>query len=384
MRIGRLFHSFVLAMTLAVGSARADMPPLLVPTTTPVTPGAFYLSLGGLGAVHRSKGFEYGTLQNVFDFNDRRAMFSFGQSVAVGGGTATLGYALDKTDPLGGIGAAPRFEFAFTLFQGSQRDGSSPGGCDVAAMQCDRGTLGRVGGLSETGFGFLVVPPPFVPVGAPDGAFTVNGQYKGKYWGGDATFRYKTDFHVSRTLVLTPSVGVLGGAQVFKHDLRITYDMIGGPERFAAEVQASLSSFSVGPELGGALTWQATPRLSLHGGATIAFLYRHASLKSSDCGTVAGSSCPLVAIPEFSSSVDSSRSRMAFRVGMEVGATFKARPWLHVTVTGFGSYDTAVPGIARNDTYLTSGGIATSGPSKVVFSGEWSYGGALLFTIPFR
>lgn len=373
-----------------VSIALADMPPLLTPTTTPTTPGAFYLSIGGLGAVHRSKGFEYGTRQRIYsngDVDNGQALFSYGKSITVGGGTATIGYALDKGDPLGGIGRRARIEFAFTLFRGSQRDGGvTDGACD-GVTSCEYSYTGSIGGPNANGLGVLVAPAPGVPISSGAGV-NLTSEYRSEYWGGDGTVRYRTDLQLTRRLFLTPSFGVLGGAQVRKHELRYNYAGLGYPSAYAGEVTATLSSFSVGPEFGSVVTWQATRRIALHGGATFAILHRQASLRGQDCGTTLGAACPFPLLPPelVSSSVDTSASRIAYRVGIEVGATVKARPWLHVTITGFGSYDTAVPGIGRNPAATDGIGAFDAGaaPAKVVFSGEWSYGGALLLTIPFR
>lgn len=368
-------------------AATAEPPPLLLPTTSPVTPGAFYLSVGGFAAVHRSKGFEYGSLQTVSGavFGPSRPLFKFGESITVGGGTATFGYSLDKSDPLGSIGTAPRIEIGFSLFRGSERDSSSPGNACGAAT-CDFATIGKIGGPGTSGFGWLSLPPPVIPIG-PNSGFLVDGSYRGRYWGGDGTLRYRTDFRVAPRFTISPSIGVLGGAQVFKHELNINYRVEGtGTPLWDAQVQASLSSFHVGPDFGATVTFIATPRFTVHGGVTLAVLYRRANLKGRDCGTASGFPCPIVPGEAFGfeSSVDTSRSKLAFRVGLSAGATFKARAWLHFTVIGFGSWDSAVPGVARNDTAFVNGDLVSSGPARIVFSGNWTYGGALVMTIPFR
>jgi hypothetical protein len=213
--------------------------------------------------------------------------------------------------------------------------------------------------------------------GGPLATETLNVNRKGF----DLNLRMASDFAIAPGWTLTPSIAVFGGR------VRDTYNyQHNNASGFTFNIDERLCTTSFGGDVSAGLTWQATSYLALNATARGGAAWVRSHLDATDCfafGFVGLSCAPAFTVGPGASTatVSDSKSRVGFRGGFSLGGALGMRFGI-LSVGGFFTYDTAVPGIA-NPTAAKSTFLAGNlGPARIRFDDAFSYGGFLNLRIP--
>lgn len=371
----------------ALGQVRGD-----TAVTTPVNRGAFYWSFGASGGVQHMPKWSYGQnfrvteefSQQMFNvtIEDLGSAFDYDPKVPGGGPAFAVGYALDKRTFLGRIGAKPSIEFGLWTFFGKTTQSAS--------------TTGIADEFSELGGTFydLVFP-------AVDGSTAYNFRsqdlklkLESSVQSGEASLRFKTQFQVGRRLMIVPSVGPIGGLAFYRYRLR--GNIAGGGLNFvsidpdsAMDIKETIRSYHFGGEAAMNVVFAARPNLLIQGGVAIAGFHRTSSLNARSQFALSG----FRTSPGFSdiqavravrggtteiASTNDTGSTFGYRLGVNASITY-SWGWARLTLSGFGSYDSAIPGVNNPSSSSISGPYSSA---TIKHDGEWAYGGSIALSFP--
>lgn len=325
------------------------------PVTTPVNPGFFYWSLGASGGVRHLPKWEYGSIIRFGGFGsilNRRTAFSYDPKPWGAGPEFVVGYALNRASALGGFGNVPRIELALSTFFG--RTSQSQDG----------------GGDGETFFF------PFVD-GSGRRIFSPGSPAKleTSLYAGEAALRFKTSFKASTRFQIIPSVAAIGGMAHYRYQWQRNV-FSSSITNSVSQVKETVRSWNVGAEAALHLKWNAGQRWSVHGGASIAAMYRRSDLSAlsqTNLNFPTGSSF-------LSHTASDNANTFAWRLGLNLGVTYDWG-WARLSLTGFGYFDSAVPGVVNPGTNPVSTSRSLS-PARLTHSGEWAYGGRIALVFP--
>lgn len=330
-------------------AAQANPLALFQNDPVPVTKdGSFYVTLGA-GVVIQ----EVPTFNVPFSLSGSTAsLFQTDASVTSGIGGLTIGYRLGRL----GIGNNPRIEMGLAGWIGSA---SKTGGQGRRPLLF----ISSIDGSASAG------------CGSCDSVTTVKIRHS--EIGG--VLRVKTDFRLAPRWTVTPSLGFVGSISETRY--RSNTGMFFGVANQLApnSIKETLSTVRLGGELGADLGVQATRKLLVNAGFAVSLFSMRTHLDGSDCQANNQAAALPCSGDVFATTVNSNDSRLGARVRLSLAGTYDAG-WAKVSVMGFGSWDSAMPGV-RNPTNAT--GVATAGPARIVYHSRWAYGGALMVTIPF-
>lgn len=354
-------HSPMAAAALvAVGLAFSNTPSLAqiaphTPVTTPVNPGFFYWSLGASGGVRHLPKWSFGEFVTFGEFGaplNRATGFPNDPKPWGAGPEFVMGYALNRGSALGGLGDAPRLELALSTFFG-------------------RSSQSNEGGTSTQTFLFPFVDGSGRRVLSAD----VPAKLETTVYAGETAFRFKTAFKTSKRFQIIPSIAAIGGMASYRYEWQRS-QFESSTLNNEATVKETIRSWHVGAEAALHLKWQAGPRWSLHGGASIAAMYRR-----SDLSALSQLNLNFPKGSEYLSNTASDNANtFAWRLGLNLGVTYDWG-WARLTIAGFGYFDSAVPGVVNpeNGASLSPNDYT---PARLTHSGEWAYGGRIALVFP--
>lgn len=331
--------------SLPLASVQANVLPV-TPQTGIVENGFFYWSLGGQGQWMQLPKFNW----SLTPSGTSDALFDKRVNVAGGGVSATMGRVLDGIN----FGHRPRLELALSTFHGS---GSTSGSFSRPAF--DTSYVG-VGGGGTVFF--------------PTCCFAADWDVRLKVRTdtGDGALRFKTDFRVTPRLVLTPRLGIMGGATFTSYKLSADQNSTAG--LFNHRLKETLNTWRLGGEGGLDATFRLTPRWLLHLGGGVAVYHQRSRLTGNDCfGNAVGPNCPQLG-PGEESSVANNSSRIGLRLNGALGATYDFG-WAYITAMFTGQWQVNTPGV-RNPTALDLGS------ARVDYENTWSFGGFVVLSFP--
>jgi hypothetical protein len=209
--------------------------------------------------------------------------------------------------------------------------------------------------------------------------------------GYDLSLRLTSDFAVAPRVTLSPFVALFGGQSRESYSIRAR--ITGSPVDFYPyALDERVSTARVGAMLGTGVTFRVVRRVSLHLGAQAGFVWMRSHMTGGDCFA---DSCPAPGTPcgaapagggAFRTTVADTRSTVGFRGGLMGGVTWDMR-FAILSLTGFMTYDSAVPGI-RNPvvtspiTTLGARNQPTSGRAHLFFDDAVNFGGMFVLRIP--
>jgi hypothetical protein len=197
--------------------------------------------------------------------------------------------------------------------------------------------------------------------------------------GFDVNLRIASDFPLQPGWTLTPGVSVFGGRVRDTYNYRHT--AFATPIVFDIDEKVKTTSF--GGDVSAGLTWQATSYLALNATARGGVVWMRSRLEGSDCfgfGTVSCSP-PFTLVGPSTGSVTDSRSRVGFRGGLSLGAALDMRFGI-LSIGGFFTYDSAIPGVSNPTSALATTTPGTIGAARIRFDDGFRYGGTLNLRIP--
>ena len=348
------------AATLTPGTDTAvrARPLPMIPQAGPIsTSGSFYFSLGGVAAAWDAPRFRaFDTFELAPPFSRTGSLFSADQTIRGGGPALTIGVLL----PWDLIGRRPRLELSASGFFGSAK--TSVGAS--TAFYVIRSIDGSIG------FPLIGLIAPFK-----------GGTLETDTAQGAAILRLKTDFAVGPSVIITPQIGILGGARWTRYRFGYAIGFAPIPTlELPGFIKETIRSRHIGGQVGVDASWRVSSNLTLHGGATFALMHVQASLKGNDCQTggflLTGSPCDGSL---YATSVQDTATTVAVKVGGSLGGTW-SWGWGQVTVMVFYAWTNSVAGV-RNPTALTV--IAPSAaPATIGFGSSYMYGGVVMVTLP--
>lgn len=194
-----------------------------------------------------------------------------------------------------------------------------------------------------------------------------------------------SDFAVGRGFVLTPSLGVLIGRSTTDYSYSSVSTVDGFNPAQGTSVAERITAGRFGGDVGLGATWSFVPRWSLYLDGRAAFLNVSADLSGNDCsqifGLVTSGVCGANPGPTRLTTVSDTHARFGFRSTTTGGVTWDVLRWASVTLGGFLTYDTAIPGVI-NPNAVTAGTAPAQPPARLTFDDRVGYGGFL--TVRFR
>lgn len=325
------------------------------PVTTPVNPGSFYWSLGASGGVRHLPKWTYGDFVTLGEFGgvlDHAPGFPNDPKPWGAGPEFVMGYALNRGSALGGLGNAPRLELALSTFFG-------------------RSSQSDDGGASSQSFLFPFVDGSGQRVLSAD----VPAKLETTVYAGETALRFKTAFRTSKRFQIIPSVAAIGGMASYRYEWQRSH-FVSSSLNNEATVKETINSWHVGAEAALHLKWQAGPRWSIHGGASIAAMYRRSDLSALsqlNLNFPNGSDY-------LSNNASDNANTFAWRLGLNLGVTYDWG-WAKLTISGFGYFDSAVPGVVNpeNGANFSPNDYSSA---RLTHSGEWAYGGRIALVFP--
>ncbi len=354
----RAFLAAALSTAYAIGGAIGAAPSVAqttpgTPVVSPVVPGFFYWSIGTSGGVRHLPRWSYG---NVLQFTNMGATLDSGYRYSprpVGAGSEfVMGYALNKAGPLGGIGDVPRIELGLSSF------------------------FGRTSGSDALGGQSDLVLIPFID-GSDGLAFagqSVSAKLQTSVYAGEAALRFKTAFKISPRFQIAPSIAAIGGMAFYRYKWGIGFSPDVG-QTYSMDVKETVRSWQVGAEAAVQFLWQPALRWRFHGGAAIAAMYRNSSMRGRSQTTQMTASFNETVVHEASDNAGA----FVWRLGLTAGVTYDWG-WARLSISGFGYYDSKVPGI-DNPSYSPTN-FTQASRARLIHSGEWAYGGRIALIFP--
>ncbi len=201
------------------------------------------------------------------------------------------------------------------------------------------------------------------------------------------SLRFKSQFRVGRRFMIVPSVGPIGGLAFYRYALE--GNLVGGglnsvaisPDT-AMQVKETIRSYHVGIEGALNFVWAASPRFMIQGGVAVAGFHRTSHLNARSQFIFSGGQpfARQIAPTDRTevASTNDTGSTFGFRMGVNAGVTY-SWGWARISLTGFGYFDSAVPGVNNPQSDTLAG---TYSPASIKHDGEWAYGGAIQVSFP--
>jgi hypothetical protein len=325
------------------GAAYAD--PLVFSPLDPMPisrAGSAYVSLGGGAIVQQLPTFNTPYVIN----GTNQTLFSVSPAVTGGAGQITLGSVINGLP----TGNNSRIELSVGGFSGSGRFTGGLTTPDTTVLA-----------ISGTGI---------INCGGCDGTTTLKFDYQ--EIGG--VLRLKSDFALAPQLTATPSIGILASQSKlgYRSDTGFQFAPAFNVPAF---VEETVETFRAGGEFGLNFGYRATQQLSFNAGATVALLAMSSSLNGNDClssNQPIGMPCSGALIR---SSVTQTDRRFDNRDRFNLSGTYDTG-WMKFTLAGFGSWDSAMPGVTNP--------VVAGMPAIISYESRWSYGGSAALTVPFN
>ncbi len=322
------------------------------PVTTPVNPGFFYWSIGANGGIRHLPQWSYGQfVQQMGMGSTLLSGYTYDPKPFGAGPEFVMGYALNKAGPLGGVGDRPRIELGLSTFFGRTTQSDSQDGADINY------SLPFVDGSGALHF----LRPG------------VAAKLETTVYAGETALRFKTEYKLNPRFQVVPSIAAIGGMAFYRYKWEsnfVGFDF----ENVTARVKETIRSWHVGVEAALQLNWTPGPRWSVSGGVSIAGMHRRSDMRglsqfSRDFGFGGDS---------FINNASDNDNTFAWRLGLNLGVTYDWG-WARLTLSGFGYYDSAVPGI---DNPTSSTAFGDLSPARLTHNGEWAYGGRIAIVFP--
>lgn len=337
------FSLATVAIVITLGAAHAD--PLVFSPLDP-TPisraGTAYVSMGGGAMVQQLPTFNTPYTNGA----NAQGLFSTAPTVTGGAGQLTLGAVINGSP----VGNNSRIELSLGGFAGSGQ---------VTGGQTAPGTLiFPVAGGSSLG------------CGGCDGTTILKFDYQDI--GG--ALRLKSDFAMSQQITATPSIGLVVSKSRLKYRSDTAFQFFPG-FGVPSFVDETLDTSRIGGEIGLNFGYRATQQLTFNAGASVALLSVFTSFKGNDCFSAnqpIPSPCSGV---NRISAVQQTDERFAHRDRYNLSGTYDTG-WAKITLAGFGSWDSAMPGVTNP--------TVANVPAMISYESRWSYGGSAALTVPFN
>lgn len=304
--------------------------------------GSAYVSLGGGAIVQQLPTFR----TSIVVAGTTQSLFSTAPTVTGGAGQLTLGSVISGSP----LGMNSRIELSIGGFSGSGQTTGGPGVGNEVMFPINGGAGVGCGGCS--------------------GATTLRFDYQ--EIGG--ALRLKSDFAIAPQLTATPSIGIVASQSNlhYRSNTDLQFSPAQNAPNFADE---TINTFRVGGEFGLNFGYRATQQLTLNAGATVALLSMTSTLSGNDCQ----SNNQNIGLPcsgsLYRSTVRQDDTRFSNRDRLNLSGTYDTG-WAKLTLAGFGSWDSAMPGV----TNPTTAGV----PAFISYESRWSYGGSAALTVPFN
>jgi hypothetical protein len=203
--------------------------------------------------------------------------------------------------------------------------------------------------------------------------------------------RLTSDFAVAPRVTLSPFVSLFGGQSRESYAVRAR--IVGNvSDTGTYALDERVATARVGALVGTGVTLRVAPRLSFHLGAQAGFVWLRSRMTGGDClGSLVSVGQPCGAAPpgpgSFQTTVSDTRSTVGFRGGLTGGVTVDLTVAV-LSLTGFMTYDSAVPGISNPvvtapiaaGPYLRT--APTSGRAHIFFDDAVNFGGMVVLRIP--
>lgn len=322
--------------------------------TTPLTPGQFYLSVGGAGGIYHLPRFEI--FQRV-NFANTAVFGRIGHDaeVPVFGAGGEFGYVFRPGTLPTWLGERVRIGVGGSFLQGEKTDRqlfSEPSGNQAVKVY-------SVSGTNNLPFGF--------------GTFGDRSQLTTEFDAYEVALRLKSDIALGERVALTPSIGVFGGQSRERYEFVYGLIVVGGERK--GFVNETNRSWRVGGDVGLHLTGRVTDVVALSFGGRAGVFHVNTRMRGDDCFSQItappGTPCVFDGTG-FQTSVRDSRSAVGFRGILNAGVHLDGG-WIMVSLLGFASLDTAVPTINNPQTGLAP--PTTAGPARIGYSTGYSAGG---------
>lgn len=358
-------------------AARSETPWLALAEGTEVRHGDWYIRLGGAGGIYQLPDWR-GTLAafNVITTTTKQfEVQPFGTDAAMANAGIAIGWYLPSASLPAWAGADARIELS-AAYIGAWRTQtrSAPfSGANLAAFTTLDGRVATSAAIT--------------------GTHTVAERLRLALDGFESGLRLATDHRFGGILVST-SVGVFGGWAEHRYDYTAAVNPAAGGTAFLQTIDEKLGVTRVGANFGLDGRIPLNEQFALLLGARAGFAWNRVRLDGNDCGRASAANAAFVcsnapgtfvAGSAYATTASDTRSRYGF-----VGSAMAALRWdlgfPIVTLGGFFTYDTAVPGV-RNPAppFVNAGNIITpgSGRTSIVFEEGYRAGGFLMVTIPF-
>jgi hypothetical protein len=255
------------------------------------------------------------------------------------GPAAHFGYILrDGTLPPW-LGRRIRAELSGWYVTGASTDGQSTG----------KFNTGIISTLDNRAIGVITTSPALVQI-----ASSLKSTFDGYHLG----LRFRSDFELSPSWVLTPELGVVGGNSTVHYSLN---QIESGATFWRYEATSKVMWHDIGGTIGMRVTYKATPSLHVHIAGHASIADRHVTFSAGDALSLFG--------PTVGSTVSGSASRTAYLGGGEVGATFSPGGTWSLGLVGGIQYDSSVPSI-RIGSYSVA---SKAPPPSLFFGGQIGY-----------
>ena len=197
----------------------------------------------------------------------------------------------------------------------------------------------------------------------------------------ETILRIATDWRLSSSVTLSPSIGAFGGASRTRYKYNAHVIEPGNLLRRAYRLYQLINGRMIGGLFGLRLNWRINSRLTLHTASHFGAYYAQANLFATDCFN--GDTGTLCQLPgTFSSTVRSNRSQAGFRTGITTFLTIRLRRSF-IQIGGFVSYLSAMPSVLNQVETNTTAGRVTGTPLRLVFRHAWTTGGMVMWRLPF-
>jgi hypothetical protein len=204
------------------------------------------------------------------------------------------------------------------------------------------------------------------------------------------SLRLTSDFAVAPRVTLSPFVALFGGQSRESYSIRARVTGSTTDLRPYA-LDERVSTARVGAMLGTGVTVRVVRRVSLHLGARAGFVWMRSHMTGGDCfaSTIVALGTPCGGAPlgsGFQTTVSDTRSTVGFRGGLTGGVSLDMT-FAILSLTGFMTYDSHVPGIANPVvtspvTTVGTNNQPTSGRAHIFFDDALDFGGMVVLRIP--
>jgi hypothetical protein len=353
--------------------------------TTPLVPGQMFIGVGGQVEWYHLPKFD-SPWRTADAFGNDVYRPSFDPDPTVYGPGGLFGYVFPEGTFPRWVGEKVRVSFGGQTWNG------------LFSQRADRINPNLVG----TPDGYVSAAPIDGSPGTQYNFFYMNLRAAGikvRATGFELSLRLTADHDVARNVKLSPFVALVGGRarDTYKFGARLT-DAISGIDQNDIGVYTldeRLTSNRVGMMFGTGVSVQVHRRVLLHLSGQAGFIFVWTHMSGADCfsgdnsaNAVLGQTCynTPAGSGSYQTTTSDNRSTVGFRGGVNGGVSLDL-DFAIVSLSGFMTYDTAVPGV-RNPvvtTAITNTGDnnqPTTGRARIFFDDAVNYGALLLVRVP--